>query len=46
MKIATGGAQTLMAQQELEAPQIHAGLQQVTGERMAEGISTLLIIRR
>jgi hypothetical protein len=46
MEIATGGAQILMAEEELDAPQIHTGLQQVRRERMPEGISTLLIIRR
>jgi hypothetical protein len=46
MQITTGGAQTLMPQQQLEAPQIDTSLQQVTGKRMAERISTLLIIRR
>jgi hypothetical protein len=34
MQIPTGGMQTLMAQQQLEAPQLHASLQQVAGKRM------------
>jgi hypothetical protein len=46
MEITAGGAQALMAQEQLEAPQIHTGFQQVTRKRMAERISTLLIIRR
>ena len=36
MEIATGGAQTLMAQEQLEASQIHTSLQQVTRKRMAQ----------
>jgi hypothetical protein len=46
MQIATRGAQALMPQEELQTAQIHTRFQQVTGERMAERISTLLIIRR
>jgi len=42
MEIATGRAQALMAQQELEAPHIHAGLQQVASKGLAESAAVSL----
>ena len=46
MEIATGRAQAPMPEQELDAPQIHAGFEEMGRKRVAERISTLLIIRR
>jgi len=42
MEITTGGAQILMAEEELDAPQIHTGLQQVRRERMPERFDIML----
>ena len=42
MEITAGGAQALMAQEQLEASQIHTGLQQVTRKRMAERFDIML----
>jgi hypothetical protein len=46
MQVAAGRAQAAMAQQELDPPEIDACFEEMRRERMAERISTLLIIRR
>jgi hypothetical protein len=46
MEVTAGRAQAPMAQQELDAPQIHPGFEQMRRETVPEGISTLLILRR
>ena len=46
MEVAAGRAQAAMAQQELDAPQIHPRCEQMRRKGVAERISTLLIIRR
>ena len=42
MEVMTGGPQTLMAQQQLQAAQVHSRLQEVTGEGVAERFDILL----
>jgi hypothetical protein len=46
MGIDHGGLHVLMPEQFLHGPNIVAGFQQMRGKRVAERISTLLIIRR
>lgn len=46
MEVTAGRAQAPMAQQELDAPQIHPGFEEMRRETVPERISTLLIIRR
>ena len=46
MEVPTGRAETPMPEQELDAPQIYAGFEEMGRKRVAERISTLLIIRR
>ena len=45
-EVAAGRAQAPMAQQELDPPQIHPRFEEMRRKRMAERISTLLILRR
>ena len=40
------GRQTPMPEQELDGAQVGAGLEQMDGKRMAQGLNTLLITRR
>jgi len=46
MEVTAGRAQARMAQQELDAPQIHPCFEEMRRETVPERISTLLIIRR
>ena len=46
MSVDHGGLYILVPEQFLHGPNIVTGFQQLRGERVPEGISTLLIIRR
>ena len=46
MEIQAGGAQTGMAEQQLDAAQVDPGFEEMGGKRVPERISTRLIIRR
>jgi hypothetical protein len=46
VEIACRGIDEAIAEQELDSAQVHPGFQEIGREAVAEGISTLLIMRR
>jgi hypothetical protein len=46
MEVQAGGAQTGVAEQQLNTAQVDPGFEQMGGKSVPEGISTLLILRR
>ena len=45
MGVDLGGSQARMAEQDLDEPDVHAALEQVSGEAMTQRLNTLLIPR-